>query len=465
MTIEVQDIHTDLYQNQKMKEIAGVVNGVSSSSYSVTPPVEFEGIPTELAGITASRSGDSYTCNITPQSLWDTTGITSTVYVDSARSDDTGNGTSWATAKKSIEAGIFAANATGVATRLVVKSGIYYRAISVGKDSAPKTVTVPLLIEAVYGRVISGTFDVLSYTKTGGQVNVYQATRSGINVVVNPAIKDVNGDYVRYTSVSSIAACDSTAGSFYTDNITLYVHPHNSTPANNINTRAYLNVAGADFKTTHNLMVRGVDFEGGNNSPFTCRDGTGNLVVMDNCSAKYGALNPLSTIVGKDGFQVLGCKVFAAFDCQASSNGKDGINIHAQGAVKPFGLTVRCKAYSNGAVLTSTSNNGLTYHDGCAGVDIGGVYLQSVGCNHGHVDDNTQVWSFGSISGDSDGDTPNGGTWDWGGFGMWNGTGKLWLDSCVDVGSRIGVYAAGGATVYLRNHTGSGQRVGNILTY
>lgn len=440
-----------------------VVESFNATSYIGKPPSDLTLLPTELSGLYAIKQGGTVSCNITPASLWDTTAINSVIYVDSSRPNDLGNGLTWAAAKQSIEAGILAANALAVPTRVVVRSGIYYRGISVGKDSSPKTLTVPMIIESVYGRSVSGTFDVLTFTKTGGQTNVYQSTRSNVQIVTNPLIRDVNGDYLRYTSVGSIAACDAAPGSFYTDNTTLYVHTHDSAPANNNSVRAYLNVAGADFKTTHNLLVRGFDFEGGSNSPFVCRDGSTNIVIMDKCSAKYGAVNPLSTIAGKDGAQVLGCKIFAAFDSQASSNGKDGFNFHIQGAVKPFGLTVRCKGFSNGIVATSTSNNGVTYHDGCQGIDIGGVWLSNIGTGAGHVDDDTVIWHFGSIAGDSEGDIINGGTWDWGAFGIWNSAdGKIILEKCTDAGSRIGVYTAGGASAQLIGHSGTGTRVGTI---
>lgn len=440
-----------------------VADTVNASSYYAAPPAALTLLPTELSGLKALKQGENVSCNSTPASLWNTTAITSVIYVDSSRPSDAGNGLTWATAKQSIEAGILAANALGVATRVVVRAGIYYRGISIGKDSAPKTLTVPMLIEAAYGRVISGTFDVLTWSKTGGQTNVYQAARSNTQIVTNPLIKDQNGDYLRYVSVASIAACDALPGSFYTDNVTLYVHTHDSSPANNNSARSYLNVAGADFKTTHNLLVRGIDFEGGNNAPFTCRDGSTNIVIMDNCTAKYGAVNVLASIAGKDGVQVLGCKIFAAFDSQASSNGKDGFNVHIQSAVKPFALFVRCKGFNNGIVSNSTSNNGITFHDGCQGIDLGGVWLGSIGANAGHIDNDTVVWHFGSIAGDSDGDIINGGTWDWGGFGIWNSAnGKMILEKCTDSGARIGVYANGGAEAILIGHSGTGQRVGNI---
>jgi hypothetical protein len=47
MTIEVQDIHTDLYQNEKMKEIAGVVNGIAlPEPVKTVTPVEWYGLAT-----------------------------------------------------------------------------------------------------------------------------------------------------------------------------------------------------------------------------------------------------------------------------------------------------------------------------------------------------------------------------------------------------------------------------------
>lgn len=59
-----------------------------------------------------------------------------------------------------------------------------------------------MVIESVYGRAVSGTFDILTWSKTGGQANVYQATRSNVQLVTNPLIRDQNGDYLRYANVA-----------------------------------------------------------------------------------------------------------------------------------------------------------------------------------------------------------------------------------------------------------------------
>lgn len=431
----------------------------------VKPPAAIT-LPSELNGFCVYRYGSYFEVSHKPSDLWDTTLITSVFYVDSTRPNDAGNGLTWATAKQSIQSAITLANASGVASRIMVKAGVYNRFISIGQDSLPKTLTVPIVLQAVYGRVVTGPFDTLTWTKSVGLNNTYQAARSNVQLVCNITMLNHRGDYLRYPHVASAAVCDVTPGSWYTDNVTIYVHHSESVPVTNNNLRAYVNAINADFKTPHNLYIRGFDFEGGNNSPLTLRDGENNVVILEECTAKYGAVNPLSTIAGKDGVQVLGCKLFAAYNCQTSSNGKDGFNIHAQAAVKPFGLIVNSKSFDNGIVLTSVSNNGVTYHDGCSGLGVGNTYLGSIGANHGSVNTNTKVWEFGTVAGDSEGDIINGGSGNYGGFGMWDGAGELWLDSCTDVGCNIGVYAGGGgAIVYLRNHKGTGQHVGDVRSY
>lgn len=157
--------------------------------------------------------------------------------------------------------------------------------------------------------------------------------------------------------------------------------------------------------------------------------------------------------------------MFAAFNCEASKNGKDGFNIHKNGSVIPSGLFVNCSGYENGLVATSTSNNGITIHDGVKAIDIGGDWRGSVGTNAGHVSDDTQVWHFGSVAGDSAGDTYNGGSIDYGAFGVWSGAAEMWLDSCRSIGSIIGVQATAPAKAYIRDFSGTGSLSGDVTEY
>ena len=188
--------------------------------------------------------------------------------------------------------------------------------------------------------------------------------------------------------------------------------------------------------------------------------------MLDNCTGKYAVGGLFSAQTAKDGLEAKGAGLFASYDCTMSSNSKDGFNYHFEGAVIPNVLQVRCKGYKNGQiVLTSQSNNGSTVHDGIKLIDIGGEFLGSVGTNFGHIDNDTQVWAVGTLAGNSDGDEINGGGIDYGAFGVWVGTATMWLDSCTDKGSNIGVFAGGGSTAYIRNHSGTGSYVGDVFGY
>lgn len=423
--------------------------------------------PQGLPDVEAYKSGNSYYSNVKPGDFIDFSVFTNALYVDINMPDSSGDGLSWATAEKGIGQAIDTAIASGLPTRILVRGGIYPRAYSVGNANLKKNLTAPVCIEAVYGRVITGTFDDLTYTKTTGRNNVYESARSNAVCAFDPRVDTTNFHNKTYAKVNSVAECDSTPGSFYTDNVSVYVHTFNSTPANNKNTRITLNAIGASFGGNHDIYVYGFEFLGGNNGAFSANNGSGNSVVVNKCKAMYAALGSWpSSITPKDGFQINGCSVFCAFDSEASFNSKDGFNLHDEGAVKPSMITVNCSGFDNGKVTgAAASCNGVTVHDGLSAIDIGGIWLGSVGTNAGHVDNDTHVWHFGSVAGNSDGDIYNGGSINYGGFGAWSGTAKLWLSNCTDEGCRVGVLASGGAEIFTRNHSGTGLIYGNVSTY
>lgn len=438
-------------------DVADTVNATATFG---TPPAALTLLPPALAGLQAVKRGDSVTCNIKPEDLFDVSAITNTYYVNVARADNTGNGLTWATAKKSIRSAIDTANASGLPSKIAVKAGTYSRTNGFNTTGTGVTTAVPLYIYSVFGRTKTGNFDELTYTKTGGQTYVWQATRSLVNNVLNPQID------AEYTYVASIAACDALPGSFFTDNVTLYVHAHSSGVVTSQNCLPNLNANGTIFIGNQNVMVSGFDFIGGSAGTVSFSGGSTNVCIMQDCTASYALGGIYSSRTAQNGVVVLGCGIFAAFDSESSKNSNDGFNIHKDGAeVRPFSLFVNSCGFNNGALSTSTSNNGYTVHDGCHSIDIGGTWTGSIGTNSGHINDGTVVWQFGSKAGSSEGDVINGGTVTWGAFGAWSGTVTLYLDSCTDFNSSVGVYASGGATAYIRNHVGTGSLSGNVLTY
>jgi hypothetical protein len=444
-------------QNSSPVDIALTVN---QALYTAAPPAELSLLPLALANLQASKQGDSVSCNIKPEDLFDVSAITNTYYVNVARPDNAGNGLTWATAKKSIRSAIDTANASGLPSRIAVRSGVYSRTNGFNTTGTGVTTAVPLYIYSVFGRVKTGNFDELTYTKTGGQNYVWQVARSLVNNVLNPQIN------AEYTYVASIAACDALPGSFFTDNVTLYVHAHSSGVVTSQNCLPNLNANGTIFIGNQNVMLSGFDFVGGSAGAVSFSGGSTNVCIMQDCTASYALGGIYSARTAQNGVVVLGCGIFAAFNSGASLNSNDGFNIHKDGAdVRPFSLLVNCYGFNNGTLPSSVSNNGYTVHDGCHSIDIGGTWTGSVGTNSGHINDGTVVWQFGSKAGASDGDVINGGTVTWGAFGAWAGNCTLYLDSCTDFAANIGVYAAGGGTVYLRNHSGTGSLFGNALTY
>lgn len=443
---------------------AEIETGVDNSNVfleEVSPPLGFN-TPVVLSGIKAQKVGDKFGCNLKPSDLIDVSAFTNILYVNKDRPDDSGSGTSLEFAKKTIRAAVDAAIASGLPTRIKIVTGEYGRATNFG--DVPKVLTAPISFEAIYGRVLVGPFDPHNWTVNATYSNVYQITRSEAQQLFNPSLQTGRGDEARYKFVNSLALCAAEPGTFYTDNITVFVHTHSGAPANNGNVRVILNAKNLRVEANQDIYMSGIDFIGGNEGSIHIQDGSTNKIVVNDCTFKYAIFGTYSsTFNAKDGCEILGCGLFATFDSEASFNSKDGFNIHWQNPVKPASLIVNCKGYENGAFfLTSQSCNGYTVHDGCIGIDIGSEWLGSIGTNSGHVNDDTQVWSYGVTSGNSDGDYLGGGNINYGAFGVWSGNAKMWLEHCKDIGSNIGIYASVSENAKYRNHSGQGTKVNAI---
>jgi len=430
-----------------------------------------------LPEVYAIKNGNEWTCNLKPEDLINTTGYTNTYYVDGRDGVDANSGLTWALRKKTIKATLTAASASGLPSRILVYSDSgrikYVRSASWANGAAPFVSAVPILIEAFEGRIETGPFDAWTWTLTAASTYTYEITRSNANSIYNPSIKEsVYGAevYTQYKWVASAAAVETTEGSWYTDNVKCYVHPHGNIPATDANARVYLTSNGAGWNCNKNLFVRGFDFEGGTEAAFKVMGGSTNTVVFDDCTFRYavGSIVENGGTTIYDSVAVLGCKLFAAFNCKADKSSKDGFNFHSAGAVIPSALLVNCSAFKNGTY--GTSNNGFTCHDGVKAISIGCSWLGSRGTNSGHVTTGTQVWSVGDVAGSSIGDVIIGGAIAFAGYGIWEagaglGAPDMWLDSCQGIGAKIDLYTDGVGSLYTHNFKGTGTRSGTIQGY
>jgi len=420
-------------------------------------------MPSQLSGLKVYSRGNRFHTNITPESLIDTTAYVQTYYVDSVGGNDANSGLTWALRKKTIGNAARAASASGIASRILVDGSAalpYYRQRSLNDDNIARVSAVPLLIEAINARVVTGPFDNLTWTKTGGATYTYQAAFAFAIAARNTVVLDKNGMHTRYAWVASSAAVDTTEGSWYTDGTTVWIHPHNHDEPDIFNARVDSQSISASWNCNQNLILRGFDFEGGIEGAANIKGGSTNIIITDDCSFRYAWGSNIGNggTTYATGIRVSSCGLYAAFDCRADRNSRDGFGFVADAGPIPGGLLVNCRGWYNGDGA-SQSNNGYTSHEGVKSISIGGDWRYNYGTGSGHVNDNTQAWAVGDVSGASIGDIPKGGGINYGAFGAWTGAATQWLDSCRDVGSLIGTYSSGASKIYIRNHRGSGQRV------
>jgi len=387
-------------------------------------------------------------------------------YVDNARPDNSGNGLTLATAKKSIHAAITAGNATGQPFKVLIETdnGTYVRADGPSNSSSVSPTQDCALVAAHSGveitddskRVKTGMHDTLSWpgTTDATYTNTYKVTRSNVMRVFDVATANSYGDYTELTKVADAATCNSTPGSWAQVGSDLYVRRSDGAAVTNINTRAQLS-AGACLAfpvgfSGKRAFLRGIDFEGGNSGVVTATSLVGSVIVAENCSFKYEGSSSWVT----DAVPILDCEgLFAFKNCLFASTYKDGLNVHYTpgGAVrKTFVLTENCSSRDHGRGA-STSNNGLTGHENVVGLDVNGNWTNGRGGTVRWSGD-SRLGAFGSASRhdlkDSTGDPAI----------LWHtiDTAKFYLIDCVGEGDGAGDYALdafSGTTIYTRNFT------------
>lgn len=420
-----------------------------------------------LPDIKIVKNGDKFECLTKPQDLVTFDGA-QVVYVDAVNGSDSNSGNSWAFAKRSLDSGVDRAIADAAPTKIIVREGLFTRGTLISGFNTVKTLTAPLAIISSNGRAVNAVVDDLTWSVNATYPNVYEATRSTATSAINLNQTDSDGRPFVYKIASSLADCAATQGSFFTDGATVYTHAVGSVPVSDENCRVIIRSACCSIISDYDIYMYGLDFFGGRYGAFNVVAGASAKVVAENCRAMFAVDGTFSNPSYVDGFNIDGGLLFAAYSCDGSYNSKDGFNVSGNSGQVGHSLTVNCTGIKNGeSYESSTSCNGITFHSGVTGIDVGSTWLQSYGTNAGFVNDNTQYWGVGVTAGHSDGDKSHGGGVDWGAFGVWSGAATMWLDSCNDVGASTGVYVStvDGAKAYLRNHSGLGERVGDIEAY
>jgi hypothetical protein len=321
-----------------------------------------------------------------------------------------------------------------------VAAGEYERANAFCNASATVVPTQECAYIAVGGRVTCGTWGALTFALDQG--TTYSVARSNAKRVLDWLSKDAYGDYTELTLAASLAACRATPGTWFTDNVTVYVNRSDGAAVTTANTKVLLQaVEGIEMTTSGNMYIEGFDQVGGTVGNVRLRNNATGRFVAKECTFKFsGASTPV------DAVQVLNVKLAVFIDCIAAKPTKDGFNFHESGGVEPTGITINCIGRNCGDGSTN-SNNGLTYHDGCVGIDVGGIYYGNRGGNCAHTNADTQVWQVGTQSWGSLGDLDiSGGTTPPTDYQSID-TAKVFLSGCSGLSANRTLIVSGGTFV------------------
>ena len=287
------------------------------------------------------------------------------------------------------------------------------------------------------------TTETTGLTWTNVATGVYSTTRAACGAVADELVTNDLYDWSRYSKVLSLALCTSTAGSWFQDGTTLYVHTlDNRIPDSKLH--VYVAKDNAYFLGgNYNAYLERVWFYGGTGACYgtTSLSDTVETIFFNKCRFRYAVNN---------GMSLYGMKYCISYECESSYNGSDGFNYHADTTLvkKTQNVEYKCIAYRNGTSWSAVIgvNNGSTTHDGCDIVRAGTVVFENEGPNIADVNGGNS-WLFNCISRNSL--NPLGGAVN---CDFYSSQNKMWLDHCDSSGSLYSASAVGtGVKMYIRN--------------
>ena len=342
-------------------------------------------------------------------------------------------------------------------TTIIIKNGIFYR-----NEFCNSTTNINynfnFIAENEHTLVCEG--DNLEWTQNDTYSNIYQATRSGGNFVIDIRNRE-NGIYSTLEKVNSLSTCASTLNSYYLESNIYYVNIGEVVTSEKI--VISLTVAASPINLQSSSGPINIYFE---NIDFIC--GTPQYIDLTAYNNYIHELHAYKTkflfcsSANYDGFSNRGCKSIL-YKCEASNNLKDGFNYHTYSNNTALGIEVDCIAGNNGFTADTNNNNGSTAHDGCAVLRINGIYYNNRGgnvadVNSGTITENINCKAFDSLSSQNGPYNTD--------FVTQQSGSTMYLINCDSISSTSNknIYAVENSTIYLDNteyETSDGE--GNII--
>lgn len=299
---------------------------------------------------------------------------------------DSNNGTSIATPFLTIRKAI----ATTSLQSSVLVHGISFVCGAVQRGSTQawqaNTLSKSALIQSIDGsRIISVQAGVTapSYTKTGGQTNVYQMALAAAPNAVLDFTNIVVGsfsyapEYGPLALVASIVACDSTVNSYFYDGAgtTLYVHAFDNRAADS-NVQPTITGNGAGFAHVSAgaiLWMENIDFVGGGNAFSNTSSDSTYRTYRKNCTyqASSATDGSVSTTPARG--------IDYYWQNAAYNTTMDGFSEYGTTATSndgPYKAELYCRARRNGHE-GSAANNCSTAHADCKTISLNCDYALS----------------------------------------------------------------------------------------
>jgi hypothetical protein len=426
--------------------------GFDTVSFPIVPTISDPGglsLATGNAGITPEAMFDLFsTARSAP----------TTTYFVGAGGSDANSGLTTGLKKATIGGAITAANATTTPAKIILDSMEFTRTLGLNGVSP----TVDLYVTSATTRTIFGMFETSSvytpFALDATNTNCYVITLANADRVTNRLTQNAYGwntDFTNYATAAALNAATLTNDGWVVDTGKLYIRRLDSAVPSYVNTRIYRASGTNNFKISSavNVFVENLDGEGGSNGVFdyqmTVQQLTTKVFVAKNCTARYGG-GTVNT--GAKGFAVNGMHGLAYFyGCDASANATDGHNFHDSVTSGQQFLTVNCSGSDNGRG-TSQSNNGLTCHETCIGIDLAGNYPNNRGGSVRHVNASKMLCA-GTYSTDLGDIALGGGTVPTSFYTDTNAT--MWCDrtkaGLTAGGSNTAYFAATSSTLHRRN--------------
>lgn len=345
------------------------------------------------------------------------------------------------------------AHATDNST-IILTEGIYQRTYQ-APHSEPITKNLNIIGE---GRCVLTMSDELSYTQNSVYPNVYEASRTNIDDVIDiRAIR--SGIEARMTRLSSIQDVSQNKNSWYTDGSTVYIN--NGTIVDNSNTAVTLKTNNENLyvhTATANISVylENLICIGGNVACLSIENNTTYVptVYAKDCKFLYGGHAGTENAVN-----IFGANAYF-LNCEACYSKKDGFNYSSLNGLGAQGIEINCIGSNNGRGTDDNSNNGSTAHNGSKVIRINGNYFNNKGTNVGDTQNNTESININCNAFDSIASTETLLNAD---FYAIEGDTIMYLYNCFAKGVSVTNVRAGGNTTIYNSNSEYTTSSGNII--